>query len=358
MQGVNAVTIKGHTSIRDARVELRQLNALVGANGAGKSNFIRAIELFGRVFDGELQYAVERDGGASALLHQPSKANEMVLEIDWEQNSYRVELEATADNRLIIASEQIKFQGPDYSQPWNQILARGARESGLREEADRRGTYSVASNVADLISGCRVFHFHDTSRTAAVKGSHPTADNQKLQADARNLAAMLWGMQQANDSAFRRIVGAVQQVAPFFRDFVLEPERNDEIRLRWRQVDSDTVYSAFQMSDGTIRFVCLATLLLQSSLPGLIVLDEPELGLHPYAIAQLAGMLTAASVSSQVIVATQSVTLMDQFQIDNLIVTERESGSSVFKRPQPDHLVKWLEDYSLSHSEQPSADSW
>lgn len=106
------------------------------------------------------------------------------------------------------------------------------------------------------------------------------------------------------------------------------------------------MFSANQMSDGTLRFVCLATLLLQPSLPALVVLDEPELGLHPYAIVQLAGLLQQASTRSQVLIATQSVTLMNQFQVEDLIVVERRRGASTFNRPDQDRLRKWLDEYS------------
>ncbi len=340
-QGIDAVTIKGYTSIKDARVKLRDLNALVGANGSGKSNFIRAMELLGRIVDHELQYAVERDGGASALVHQPSGARSIHIGVERGMNSYNALLEDTADNRLIFAAEVIHHHGD------SQRLGRGHRESKLLDEAAEQGQPSVASDVAELLSGCRVFHFHDTSRNAPVKGLHPTADNQTLQADARNLAPVLWAMRRSDAAAYRRIEGAIRQVAPFFRDFVLKPEQRDEIRLRWRQADSDTVYSAHQMSDGTLRFVCLATLLLQSSLPRIVVLDEPELGLHPYAIVQLADMLRGAATSSQVVIATQSVTLMDQFELGDLIVVEREHGASTFTRPDPARLVEWLDEYSL-----------
>jgi predicted ATPase len=332
----------------DARIELRDLNALIGANGAGKSNFIRVMELLGRLVDHELQYAVERDGGASALLHQPTGGREMSIEVEWAGNSYIAVLEPTADNRLIFSAEFIRHQVHGLEVPVIQRLGGGHRESALIKEANQ-GSHSVSTSyIANLLSGCRVFHFHDTSRTAAVKAPGPTADNLTLQSDARNLAAVLWTMRRSDKAAYRRILGAVRQVAPFFRDFVLEPEkRNDEIRVRWRQIDSDTIYSAFQMSDGTLRFICLATLLLQSHLPQIIVLDEPELGLHPYAVVQLADMLQAAAASSQVIIATQSVTLMDQLELENLIVVERESGASEFIRPDPEYLAAWLDEYSL-----------
>lgn len=202
-----------------------------------------------------------------------------------------------------------------------------------------------------LLRGCRVHHFHDTSRNAPVKQLVPTADNLSSRSDAGNLAAVLPALAESGDRAdqavYRRIVGVIRHVAPFFRDFVLQPEKTDRLRLRWRQNDSEAVFSADRMSDGTLRFICLATLLLHPRSPSLVVLDEPELGLHPYAIVQLAGLLRQASVRGQVLIATQSVTLMNQFDIDDLIVVERVDGASEFIRPDRERLGAWLEEYSL-----------
>jgi predicted ATPase len=198
-----------------------------------------------------------------------------------------------------------------------------------------------------LLSGCRVFHFHDTSRNAPVKQFTTTADNLALRNDAGNLAAVLLSLRDTETTAYRRIIGAVRQAAPFFRDLVLQPENNDRIRLRWRQAGSDAVFSANQMSDGTLRFICLATLLLQPELPSLVVLDEPELGLRPFAIVQLADLLRQASTRSQVLFATQSVTLISQFDLADLIVAERRNGASEFHRPDPEPLAQWLAEYSL-----------
>ena len=205
-----------------------------------------------------------------------------------------------------------------------------------------------AQELVETLRGCRVFHFQDTSLTAPVKQQGYAADNRSLQSDAGNLAAVLLRLRDGDPGRYRRIVRTVKQVAPFFRDFVLEPElASDRLRLRWKQEGSDTVLPADALSDGTLRFICLATLLGQPELPGLIVLDEPELGLHPFAIVQLAGMLRAASRESQVLLATQSVTLMNQFELGDLVIVERRDGASVFERPDPDRLSEWLEEYSL-----------
>lgn len=336
---LKSIEIEGFTSIGSATVRLSDLNVLVGANGAGKSNFIHALELLGRIVDGELNLFVGLNGGASALLNA-SGASQIRLRLDAPPNGYEATLRPAANDELIFGDETIYVPGHD--ERLSSTIGRGHRETRLHEAAQ-----PIARLVVKALRGCRVYHFHDTSLDAPVKRMGSTADNLILSKDAENLAAVLFALRDDDPPVYRRIVGAIRQVAPFFRDFVLKPEHGDQIQLRWRQMDSDSVFSANQMSDGTIRFVSLATLLLHPNMPALVVLDEPELGLHPYAIAQLASLLSQASTRSQVLIATQSVTLMNQFQVEDLIVVERRHGASTFERPDPHHLRAWLTDYSL-----------
>ncbi|MBB5807747.1 putative ATPase [Saccharothrix ecbatanensis] len=338
---LKSIEIEGYASIRSATVSLGRLNVLVGANGAGKSNFVRVFELLGRLVESDLGFFVGLNGGASALLN--STATRLRLALTGSIEQYEAVLVSASDDEFIFAHESVGWAVP-------VEVGRGNRETRLHETAET-GVNQAASGMIDFLRGCRVYHFHDTSRNAPVKQLVPTADNLSLRNDAGNLAAVLLALIESGDSAdqaaYRRIVGVIRQVAPFFRDFVLSAEKSDSVRLRWRQADSDAVFSANQMSDGTLRFVCLATLLLHPRLPSLVVLDEPELGLHPYAVVQLAGLLRQASVRSQVLIATQSVTLMNQFEIDDLIVVERVDGASEFIRPDRERLGEWLNEYSL-----------
>jgi predicted ATPase len=347
---LKSIEIEGYASIRSATVSLGRLNVLVGANGAGKSNFVRVFELLGRLVESDLGFFVGLNGGASALLNTDPARSRLRIHLDAPPNSYEAVLVPASNDELIFDSEVVYFQGAGDDRPHNQLIGRGNRETRLHEVV-RHGTSGSAVYAAELLRGCRVYHFHDTSRNAPVKQLVPTADNLSLRDDAGNLAAVLLALAESDDTAgqaaYRRIVGVIRQVAPFFRDFALSPEKSDSVRLRWRQVDSDAVFSANQMSDGTLRFICLATLLLHPALPPLVVLDEPELGLHPYAVVQLAGLLRQASARSQVLVATQSVTLMNQFEIDDLIVVERVDGASEFIRPDRERLGEWLNEYSL-----------
>lgn len=339
------IEIEGFTSIKSATVELGRLNVLVGANGAGKSNFIRALELLGRIVDEELGYFVGKSGGAAALLNSAGDADAVRLRLDAPPHGYTAVLEPAGEDYFIFDSETL------ISGDWSGPLGRGGRETKIHQVASRSPGFTVLADIVELLRGCRVFHFHDAGVSAPPKRMTSTADNLMLRQDAGNLAAVLIALREDDQpgyaAAYEQIVNAIQLVAPFFRDFVLEPNQQERVLLRWRQQGTDAVYSAGQMSDGTLRFVCLATLLLHPRLPATVVLDEPELGLHPFAIVQLADLLRAASTRSQVLIATQSVTLMNQFAVEDLIVVERADGSSRFHRPDPEALRIWLEEYSL-----------
>lgn len=342
-QRLNLVTVEGFTSIRSGTLALNDVNVLVGANGAGKSNFIRALSVLGRIVDSELGLFVGLSGGANALLNVGQPAPRRIhLEVESTVGGYSAELVPAAGDALIFSRERTWWEDGYMTRE----LGRGHRETNLTA-AESPQVPEVAALV-ETLRDCRVFHFHDTSRDAPVKQQGYTADNRSLHPDAGNLAAVLLRLREGGRGRYRRIVRTVKQVAPFFRDFVLEPElAQDRVRLRWQQEGSETVLPADALSDGTLRFICLATLLGQPELPGLIILDEPELGLHPFAIVQLAGMLRAASRESQVLLATQSVTLMNQFELGDLVVVERRDGASVFERPDPERLGEWLTDYSL-----------
>ena len=142
----------------------------------------------------------------------------------------------------------------------------------------------------------------------------------------------------------------IRSIAPFFDTFFLQPDEinDNQIQLRWLEKGSDQIFNAHNLSDGTLRMICLTTLLLQPYPPETIIIDEPELGLHPFAIEKLAAMLKNASNDAQIIISTQSVNLINHFNANDVIVVERQNNQSTFKRLDDNHLSEWLDDYSLS----------
>lgn len=354
---IRSLRVTGLASIADLTLELpTDITVLVGPNGAGKSNIIAALELLGRIVDGQLRKYVVRSGGFTRLLHRSIRAAEDAKHVSIEvwgsqqaghSNGYRVELRAASGDVPYIDETVSYHVTTEYAQPWSERL-RESDESQLRTVAEGDGrSAGIARYVLGLVSGCRVFHFHDTSADAPVKRLADGADNITLAPDAQNIAPLLSRLSVEAPSVYRRIVRAVQTVAPFFDDFVLRPEAKG-MRLRWREKDLDTVFSADELSDGTLRFICLATLLLQPERPGTVVLDEPELGLHPFAIHQLAALIrSAATGHRRIVLATQSVTLLSQFDVEEIVVVSRSLEGTRVERPNVEALRAWLDDYSL-----------
>jgi predicted ATPase len=253
---------------------------------------------------------------------------------------------------VIIASEVGHYFGYSMVDDYAVSFGSGIKESRLSEEAaESRGR--IARYVRDAVTNWSVFHFHDTSETAPVKAVADLDDNRLLRRDASNLAAYLFMLRETQPTAYAQIVAQVRLAAPFFDDFVLQPSRlnTTKIKLEWRQRGSDAYFDGHSLSDGTLRFICLATLLLQPSLPSLVLIDEPELGLHPFAIQLLAELFREASTRSQLIVATQSVTLLNQLDPEHLIITEhdgaRTTAARLSDRLTNEQLDEWLHDYAI-----------
>lgn len=209
--------------------------------------------------------------------------------------------------------------------------------------------YPRAIYIKTLLESFIVYHFHDTSKTSPMRQPCPVGDNATLRHDASNLPAVLYRLQQTDISAFRLIEATVRSVAPYFKRFKLAPMMTDEsrIKLEWEEEDSDMYLDASSLSDGTLRFIALATLLLQTNLPDTIIIDEPELGLHPAAMVKLSAMIKKAASKAQVIIATQSVTLISNFSIEDLIVVGRNENQSTFHRLDEKDFDQWLEEYSV-----------
>lgn len=350
MHRLDRIRIAGFKSIRDQTLELRPLNVLIGANGAGKSNFIEVFRLLHEIVSQNLQLFVARSGGADRLLHFGTKeTEEILLHLNFEQNSYRCRLVPAVDGSLIFAEERIYFQNPGYGSPFEASLGVGHRESLLPTEVGVHGPAPISHHVIAALQDWKVYHFHDTSSSARVKQIGDVDDNIALRPDASNLAAFLYRLQETDAGIFRNIVDTVRLVAPFFGSLDLRPDRLNpgKIKLEWHEKETDTYFDAHALSDGTLRFLCLATLLLQPSLPTTVLIDEPELGLHPYAIAVLADLLRAAAERAQVIVSTQSVTLVNQLSPEDIVVVDREGRESVFRRQSSATIESWLDGYSL-----------
>jgi predicted ATPase len=305
------------------------------------------------MMSGALQQHIGESGWANSILHYGSKrtpqiTNTLHFQTVAGKNTYHMRLVYAAQDTLLFADESICYakQGRLSFPPVS--LGAGHKESMLVDNSiNSKGSAKTANVIKNIMSRWRVYQFHDTSPLSRIRQHGNIHDNRYLRDDAGNLAAYLYMLQQTQERYYKRIVATIQQIAPFFRDFALVPSRlnQKQIALEWKERSSDMIFGAHQLSDGTLRMMALVTLLLQPEIPELIIIDEPELGLHPYAISVLASLLRSISSQRQIIISTQSVTLIDHFDIDNLIVADRKDDQSVFRRLKEEEFKTWLDDY-------------
>lgn len=348
MAKLESLTVRGYKSIHSLEdFRLGQLNVLIGANGAGKSNFISLFNLLARVVERRLQVFIAEQDGPEAILFGGRKQTERIeIEFTFGKNAYAFSL-VPAGDRLIFDQEETRFFG-DWKTTTHP-LGSGHNESRLKH-AEETGEDSFASYVWTAIMRWAVYHFHDTSTTAPVRQSQAVRDNIYLKPDAGNLGPFLRHLREQFPEHYQQIIETVRLAAPFFGDTIYRRNTEERMELEWFHAnDPDTVLGPRQLSDGTLRFLCLTTLLLQPSQmqPDLMLIDEPELGLHPYALSLLAEMLRQASDARQLVISTQSADLVNELTPDDIVVVDRKDGESRFQKLDADHLKEWLEDYAL-----------
>ena len=349
------ITLKGFKTIHELiDFEPHSRTVLIGPNGAGKSNFISFFRMMGWALAGrdQLPLYVSQQGGSRRLLHDgPAHTREIEAELTIRtaagENEYAFRLFHAAGDTLVFADEQYRFSraGRPSKATWKPLGA-GHKDPQLLTAAVDDQTAQV---IRTLLQKIVVYQFHNTSDTARIRGKWSADDNRWLKEDAANLAPVLYRLQTQDRRYYQRIVDTIRLVLPLFSDFELEPDYRD-LMLAWRERGTDEVFNASQASDGLLRIIALITLLLQpeQDLPDVLILDEPELGLHPSAINVIGGLLAAAAMKIQIITATQSVPLVDCFNPEDIVVVERSDRASTFKRLDPATLKEWLEEYSLS----------
>ena len=349
------VTIRGYKSVsfnRPVTLKLNDVSILLGANGAGKSNIVSFFQMISYMMSKSFGQYVEMSGTSNALLHYGAKRTPVMSgEIKFSDtesvDTYSFSLANATPDRLIITDERIVCQRQGEIKPSEVVLEPVFKESALAES-----DHPVAKAIFYMLSSCKVYQFHDSSVEGPLRQVCPVETTNYLQSRGNNLPSFLLFLRENYKNSYNRIVDYIREVVPQFQDFYLEPN-NRFVSLRWMDNSAtDYRFNAYQFSDGSIRYIALATLLLQPSqtMPNVIILDEPELGLHPYAITQLAEMIKDASIHAQIIIATQSKDLVDHFDIDTVSVIEmdKETKSTTVAHLSDEEYHLWLQKYTIS----------
>ncbi|WP_027002059.1 AAA family ATPase [Hugenholtzia roseola] len=339
---MNKIEIKGYKSIKELSLEIRSINIFIGANGSGKSNFLSFFDFLKQIHNRNLQEFVALKG-TDTFLHKGDKVtSEISTKLYFPNtNAYSFTLKK-GEAGFVFVKEGMWYDNIHLPNPF-EISSFGA-ESNLRLRTEPRAEY-IRSYLKQLAK----YHFHDTGENSPFnKESNIDNDKYYLYEKGSNLAAYLYNIKKEKPITYNFILKTIQSIAPYFLDFFFRTEKNGNLKLRWQSRYSSSVYGVNDLSDGTIRFIALSTLFLQPDLPQTIIIDEPELGLHPSAIAKLAGLIkSAAAKKCKVIIATQSTDLVSYFEPEDIITVDQKDGESIFERLSTEKLSEWLENYTL-----------
>lgn len=351
MATLQHITINGFKSIKSIeQLEINPINILISANGAGKTNFLNAFNMLSSIAGGSLKSHVSSRGGAHKFFHYGTRnTSEIKFDLRIGDNTYSTILRSDTSDTIYFEGEKCGYYG-DVGH-FEYTLSSENGESGLLQGRPC-DSEKIQKYTRDYVKQIKLFHFHDTSKEAIFKKQCKLQGRYKLLPNGANIADVLHTYKSNSFERYKKIVQAIQSVAPYFDDFVLEPikgEDEDYVRLQWRSIYSEEVFDASDLSDGTARFILMSTLFLApfACLPSVIILDEPELGLHPKALGILSEIIKVTSKQTQVICSTQSVELANYFEPEDFIVVDQKDGVSIFHRPNIDELELWLEDYDM-----------
>ena len=356
------VHIQRFRSLADFEIQLQPgANVLIGANGSGKSNFMNFLGMTSWLLkDRRLGLWVGKEGGADDQLHGGTSVTQrLIAEISVAMETGSIQYEFTLTHsrpdQLLFEKERLQsnFSDGDAVTCW-QSEGAGYHEAqlGLSTRAGVSAdvvdsTRKTASTVVGLLLDSKAYQFHDTSWKSNFMKGWDVQDNWILRSDGGNLAAILLRLQREDSYRFDTICRLIGRELPEFDRFAFE-ERNGKVWLQWHPRRSGKTTGAHLTSDGSLRFFALATLLQLPSerLPGVLLLDEHELGLHPKAFAYLSELIRAVAETRQVIVATQSPLLVDGFELEEIAVMENRAGRSELRSLDIEGLTRWLDDYS------------
>ena len=347
---IESIRIKGFRSLADVELtKLSDATVMIGANGSGKSNFMRFFDLLSWMLRSrKLQDFVQLQGGADDQLFGGSKQTSAIevrlgMRTDRGLNEYKFTITYASPDRFLFTQESYRFSSSDLD-----TMAEWRNLGSAHTEArilEKRQIDTTAKVIVSLLNNCAVYQFHDTSDASNFKKRWDADDNNFLRSDGGNLAAVLYRLEQQDINRYELICRQINRALPVFDRFAIE-ESYGKVSLRWKAKWTEKTFGAHLTSDGSLRFFALVTLLNlpPGMLAGVLLLDEPELGLHPAAVNMVGSMVKSVAEERQVIVATQSPLFVDSFDLDEILVLEMREGRSEFRKLGREEYLAWLDD--------------
>jgi predicted ATPase len=377
MMKISTLHMHNYRCLVDVELPIRDLTVVIGPNGAGKTSLLEVFQLLERGCQQELGSFLASQGGVQAVLSHPRIAGrppclQIGVELDVQSDQsdapmdYRFEL-AGQQVGYMINSERLEWQfDPQAKKPFQYIDAHRDRlyyadptkavkmaqpdwdynrlELALAQVPKM---YREPETLRSMFASTRHYSFLDVSPRAVVRSSQSLTPDTRPGPNGENLYSALYNMRASHRDIYERIGALLEQGFADFKRLEFPVVGAGQVTLAWYERGSREPLYPNQLSEGTLRFLWLITILLATPEPALLLLDEPEVSMHPELLKLLAALLQDASVRSQIVVATHSPDLIRWLQPEEVLIADKEDGVTRFTWADELDLDEWLEEYTL-----------
>jgi predicted ATPase len=370
MTGFSSVSVRGYRRLSNVSLALRPLNVLVGANGVGKSSLLEVFRLLGMSANRRLQATITESGGLQSVLTADGKTSELRLETTFrqaDQKSITYELvlaESGAFRFPAVAHEHLSRHDADTTQPPVVLIDSGGGliRHGIADLPITNGNYDPAESALSqsdpftdsasfqhiLGSMSAIHHSLDVSRRAPVRIPQTFAPAQTPGANGEDLVSCLFTMRETDHDRYEAVEDALRAAFRTFERLEFPPVAAGLFSLGWRDKDFTRALYSSELSEGTLRFLWLATLLQSPGLPKITLIDEPEVSLHPEMLRLLTDLMREASERTLLIVATHADRFVRFLDPSELVACDQdEAGCMTVQRADELDIDAWMQDYTL-----------
>lgn len=356
---IDTIDLTGYRPFSGFAAQLRDLTIIIGANASGKSSLFDFLRFVSFAASNPLPPEIDPRSVGKRLFHANGPEQiELALVVrygDAESLRYEVGIQGPigaprVTREQLAGTARLSSSG---ATPF-VFLSFGNGRGVVRDPAERklrRPVWTVAPNELALrraldptlvtlsrfqafVTAWRFYAGFDVSSSAAMRRPVLSEPSPMLAEDGSNLSAVLFSLVSEHPDAWGELETLLRSAVPGFLSLAVKPRGGPGTVMGiWREQGIKDELTLADLSDGTLRFLCWATLCLSPNIPPLICIDEPEIGLHPRVLPVLAGVLRLASARSQILVATHSPYFLSQFKLDEIAVMKKEDGKAVFKRP-------------------------
>ena len=363
------LSIQGFRRLKDVDFPLRPLCVIIGANGVGKTSILDIVSLLANSARGELSSAITELSGISSILtydqahdlrlgiskevlyHEPL---EYSLRLKPEGVAYSIADETLTQTRMwqMPPFRHIDSHGPNikyFEVEQNKLMLPNWEHNPLETSLSQvPKMFKEPEDFRKRLSSSTFYHVLNVDPRSPVRLPQPMQPSSLPGKNGEELVSCLFYLRETDRSRFELIEDSLRTAFPGFERLDFPPVAAGTLALAWRERGFSKPLYMHQLSEGTLRFLWLATLLESPGLTALTLLDEPEVSLHPELLSLLADLLREASSRSQILVATHSDRLIRFLEPNEVLVMDRkEDGTSSATWADQLDIAKWLKEFSL-----------